>query len=71
MRLLIPIVATAMHYCGWPGGVDLTAVDWHVKQQNPAAPRSQVQNETLDVTRFMVSDGQAGNVGFQLLAAQT
>lgn len=37
--------------------LDLNAVDWHVKQQNPSASPSEVQNETLEVIRSLVSDG--------------
>jgi hypothetical protein len=37
--------------------VDLNAVDWHVRQQNPSATPSEVQNETLEVIRSLVSDG--------------
>jgi hypothetical protein len=37
--------------------VDLNIVDWHVKQQNPSASLSEVQNETLEVIRALVSEG--------------
>ncbi|MGC2654013.1 MAG: hypothetical protein WA317_10550 [Mycobacterium sp.] len=37
--------------------VDLNAVDWHVKHQNPSASPSEVQHETLEVIRSLVSDG--------------
>lgn len=37
--------------------VDLNAVDWHVKQHNPTATATEVQNETLEVIRSVVSDG--------------
>lgn len=37
--------------------LDLNAVDWHVRQQNPSASPSAVQNETLEVIRSLVSDG--------------
>jgi hypothetical protein len=37
--------------------VDLNAVDWHVRQRNPPASPSEVQNETLEVIRGLVSDG--------------
>jgi hypothetical protein len=37
--------------------LDLNAVDWHVKQQNRSATPSEVQNETLEVIRSLVSDG--------------
>jgi hypothetical protein len=37
--------------------LDLNAVDWHVRQQNPSATPSEVQDETLDVIRSLVSDG--------------
>jgi hypothetical protein len=36
--------------------VDLNAVDWHVRQQNPSASESEVQNETLEVIRSLVSE---------------
>jgi hypothetical protein len=36
--------------------VDLNIVDWHVKQQNPSASPSEVQNETLEVIRALVSE---------------
>lgn len=37
--------------------LDLNAVDWHVRQQNPSASPSEVQDETLEVIRSLVSDG--------------
>jgi hypothetical protein len=37
--------------------VDLNAVDWHVRHRNPSAPASEVQNETLDLIRAVVSEG--------------
>jgi hypothetical protein len=37
--------------------LDLNAVDWHVRQQNPSATPSEVQDETLEVIRSLVSDG--------------
>jgi hypothetical protein len=37
--------------------VDLNIVDWHVRQQNPSASPSEVQNETLEVIRALVSEG--------------
>lgn len=37
--------------------LDLNAVDWHVRQQNPTASPSEVQNEALEVIRSLVSDG--------------
>jgi hypothetical protein len=37
--------------------LDLNAVDWHVRQQNPSASLSEVQNETLEVIRSLVSEG--------------
>jgi hypothetical protein len=37
--------------------VDLNSIDWHVRQQNPSATPSEVQNETLEVIRSLVSDG--------------
>jgi hypothetical protein len=36
--------------------VDLNIVDWHVRQQNPSASPSEVQNETLEVIRSLVSE---------------
>jgi hypothetical protein len=36
--------------------VDLNIVDWHVRQQNPSASPSEVQNETLEVIRTLVSE---------------
>jgi hypothetical protein len=38
------------------GPVDLNAVDWHVKQRNPAASPSEVQGETLAAIREWVSE---------------
>ena len=45
--------------------VDLNAVDWHVRQRNPSASPSEVQNETLDVIRALVGEGlfSLGSVG--------
>lgn len=37
--------------------VDLNSIDWHVRQQNPSATPSQVQDETLEGIRSLVSDG--------------
>lgn len=37
--------------------VDLNTVDWHVRQQNPSATPSDVQNETLEFIRSLVNDG--------------
>ncbi|HME14320.1 MAG TPA: hypothetical protein VKG83_02575 [Mycobacterium sp.] len=37
--------------------VDLNAVDWHVRHRNPSASPSEVQNETLEVIRELVSEG--------------
>jgi hypothetical protein len=37
--------------------VDLNSIDWHVRQQNPSATPAEVQNETLEVIRSLVSDG--------------
>jgi hypothetical protein len=37
--------------------VDLNSIDWHVRQQNPSATPSEVQNETLEVIRYLVSEG--------------
>ncbi len=36
--------------------VDLNLVDWHVRQQNPSASPSEVQNETLEIIRSLVSE---------------
>jgi hypothetical protein len=36
--------------------VDLNIVDWHVRQQNPSASPSEVQNETLEVIRTLVNE---------------
>jgi hypothetical protein len=36
--------------------VDLNIVDWHVRQQNPSASPSEVQNETPEVIRSLVSE---------------
>ncbi|MGC2345548.1 MAG: hypothetical protein WA630_16475 [Mycobacterium sp.] len=35
----------------------LNAIDWKIKQQNPSATRSEVQDETLEVVRSLVDDG--------------
>lgn len=37
--------------------LDLNAVDWHVKHQNSSASPSEIQNETIEVIRSLVSDG--------------
>ena len=37
--------------------VDLNAVDWHVRHRNPSAPPSEVQNQTLELIRDVVSEG--------------
>ena len=37
--------------------VDLNAVDWHVRHRNPSASPSEIQNETLEIIRAVVSDG--------------
>ena len=37
--------------------LDLNAVDWHVRHRNPSASPSEVQDETLEVIRTLVSDG--------------
>lgn len=37
--------------------VPLNAIDWKVKQQNPSAPDTQVQKETLETIRTLVDDG--------------
>jgi hypothetical protein len=36
--------------------MDLNGVDWHVRRQNPSASPSEVQNETLEVIRSLVSE---------------
>ncbi len=45
--------------------VDLNAVDWHVRHRNPSASPSEVQNETLELIRALVSEGlfRLGSVG--------
>jgi hypothetical protein len=45
--------------------VDLNAVDWHVRHRNPSASPSEIQNETLELIRAVVSDGlfRLGSVG--------
>jgi hypothetical protein len=45
--------------------MDLNAVDWHVRQRNPSASPSEVQNETLEVIRGLIDDGlfTLGTVG--------
>jgi len=35
----------------------LNAIDWKIKQQNPSATRSEVQDQTLEVVRSLVDDG--------------
>jgi hypothetical protein len=37
--------------------VDLNAVDWHVRHRNPSASPSDIQNETLELIRDVVSEG--------------
>jgi hypothetical protein len=37
--------------------VDISTVDSHVTRQNPSASVSEVQNETLETVRSLVSDG--------------
>jgi hypothetical protein len=37
--------------------VDLNAVDWHVRHRNPSASPPEVQNETLELIRGLVSEG--------------
>jgi hypothetical protein len=37
--------------------VDLGRVHWHVTEENPSAPLSDVQNKTLETIRFLVSGG--------------
>jgi hypothetical protein len=37
--------------------VDLNAVDWHVRHTNPSPTPSEVQNETLEIIRALVSEG--------------
>ena len=48
-------IGLALDAIGKP--VDLNGVDWHVRQQNPSASPSEVQNETLEVIRALVSEG--------------
>ena len=47
-------IGLALDAIGKP--VDLNGVDWHVRHQNPSASPSEVQNETLEVIRFLVSE---------------
>lgn len=49
--------------------VDLNAVDWYVKQRNPSAAPSEVQNETLEVIRSLVNDGLA-RLGAQVMLGE-
>jgi hypothetical protein len=35
----------------------LNAIDWKIKQQNPSATPSEVQDETLEILRSLVDDG--------------
>jgi hypothetical protein len=37
--------------------VDLNAVDWHVRHRNPSASPSEIQDDTLEIIRDVVSDG--------------
>jgi hypothetical protein len=37
--------------------IDLNAVDRHVRHHNPSATPTEVQNETLEMIRALVSDG--------------
>jgi hypothetical protein len=37
--------------------VALNAIDWKIKQQNPLATRTEVQDETLEAVRSLVDDG--------------
>jgi hypothetical protein len=37
--------------------IDLNAVDWHVKHRNSSARPSEIQNETLELIRAVVSEG--------------
>jgi hypothetical protein len=37
--------------------VALNAIDWKIKQQNPSASDTQVQQETLETIRTLVDDG--------------
>lgn len=37
--------------------VDLNAVDWHVRHRNRSASREEIQNETLEIIRDVVSEG--------------
>src|ERR1700730_3806141 len=39
------------------GELPITQVDYYVKQQNPSASVSDVQNETLDTIRSLAEDG--------------
>ncbi|WP_204806859.1 hypothetical protein [Mycobacterium riyadhense] len=42
---------------GLVDSVNLAAVDWHVRQQNPSASDSDIRNETLETIRSLASDG--------------
>jgi hypothetical protein len=37
--------------------IDLNAVDWHVRHRNPSTSPSEVQDETLELIRAVVSEG--------------
>ena len=37
--------------------MDLNAVDWHVRQSNPSASSTEVQNDTLELIRYVVGEG--------------
>lgn len=37
--------------------VDLARIHWHVTQENPSAPPSEVQQKTLGTIRSLVADG--------------
>lgn len=37
--------------------VSLSAVNWKVRQQLPLASLSEIQNETLEVVRFLIEEG--------------
>jgi hypothetical protein len=38
--------------------VDLGRVHWHVTEENPSAPLSDVQNKTLETIRFLVTNAR-------------
>jgi hypothetical protein len=43
---------------GLSNPLDLNAIDWHIRRQNPSASPSAIQNETLELIRCLVSGGR-------------